>query len=480
MRGRDARLRRRARAARRRPDPPVPPVGADAGHERRRHRPRGVARRRRPDPSSSASACVATVRCPARVSSCSRSPRRSATRRLVPNDRITSVGPCVENARDAAPSPARARARPRLPGGRERREALGQDALQGRSSRAATCSTASGSSASTTKIRGSRSGSCAPRRRRAGRKTTVPNVWNLGDASNESMTGGIGWYRKDFELPDADSALAWALRFESVNYRTRVWINGRPIGENTGAYIPFEVRRERPQAPRDEPARGARRLAPARSRLPARPPERRQRADRRLVELLRHPARGLPAQDRHASTSSASRSARSSPAGRARRACAIQVNLRNVTRQGAARHGHGQVRRPDAQPGHEGHRPGRDRVVHGHGPDRASRGCGRRRPRTSTTSASPCARTAARSPATSCTAGSARSRSPTDGSSSTASSSICAASACTRRPRARASRSTTRAAISSSRRRRRSARRCCARTTRCIRTRTSWPTGSGC
>ena len=68
-------------------------------------------------------------------------------------------------------------------------------------------------------------------------------MWNLGDASNESMTGGIGWYRKDFELPDADSALGWALRFESVNYRTRVWINGRPMGENTGAYIPFELAR---------------------------------------------------------------------------------------------------------------------------------------------------------------------------------------------------------------------------------------------
>src|SRR5215211_855214 len=72
-------------------------------------------------------------------------------------------------------------------------------------------------------------------------KTTVPSVWNLGDASNASMTGGIGWYRKDFELPDADSALAWVLRFESVNYRTRVWINGRPVGQNTGAYIPFEI-----------------------------------------------------------------------------------------------------------------------------------------------------------------------------------------------------------------------------------------------
>lgn len=68
----------------------------------------------------------------------------------------------------------------------------------------------------------------------------VPNVWNVGDPSNESMSGGIGWYRKDFELPDSDAALAWALRFESVNYRTKVWLNGQPVGENTGAYIPFE------------------------------------------------------------------------------------------------------------------------------------------------------------------------------------------------------------------------------------------------
>src|SRR3954454_18782390 len=68
----------------------------------------------------------------------------------------------------------------------------------------------------------------------------VPNVWNLGDASNESMAGGIGWYRKDFELPQSGSALAWALRFESVNYRARVWLNGVEVGHNTGAYIPFE------------------------------------------------------------------------------------------------------------------------------------------------------------------------------------------------------------------------------------------------
>ena len=70
----------------------------------------------------------------------------------------------------------------------------------------------------------------------------VPNVWNLGDPSNESMAGSIGWYRKDFELPNASRALAWVVRFESVNYRTRVWLNGKPVGENRGAYIPFEFR----------------------------------------------------------------------------------------------------------------------------------------------------------------------------------------------------------------------------------------------
>ena len=66
----------------------------------------------------------------------------------------------------------------------------------------------------------------------------VPNVWNLGDPSNESMSGGIGWYRKDFELPNADAALAWAFRFESVDYRAKVWLNGKPIGENTAPTCP--------------------------------------------------------------------------------------------------------------------------------------------------------------------------------------------------------------------------------------------------
>lgn len=72
--------------------------------------------------------------------------------------------------------------------------------------------------------------------------TTVPNAWNAGDDSVASMTGTVGWYRKDFRLPSASKRFAYVIRFESVNYRARVWLNGKPIASNTGAYLPWEVR----------------------------------------------------------------------------------------------------------------------------------------------------------------------------------------------------------------------------------------------
>jgi beta-glucuronidase len=71
--------------------------------------------------------------------------------------------------------------------------------------------------------------------------TTVPNAWNAGDDTPASMAGSIGWYRKDFSLPDAKRSLDWALRFESVNYRVHAWINGKDLGTHTGAYLPFTL-----------------------------------------------------------------------------------------------------------------------------------------------------------------------------------------------------------------------------------------------
>jgi hypothetical protein len=77
---------------------------------------------------------------------------------------------------------------------------------------------------------------------------TVPNSYNAGDLSNASMTGSVGWYRRDFTLPAkafpkyvAKRDQHWIVRFESINYRATVWLNGRQIGTHAGAFIPFEL-----------------------------------------------------------------------------------------------------------------------------------------------------------------------------------------------------------------------------------------------
>jgi beta-glucuronidase len=68
----------------------------------------------------------------------------------------------------------------------------------------------------------------------------VPNAWNAHDTSSASMDGTIAWYRKDFQLPAADSESAWLVRFESVNNRMQAWLNGKPIGSHAGAALPFQ------------------------------------------------------------------------------------------------------------------------------------------------------------------------------------------------------------------------------------------------
>jgi beta-glucuronidase len=72
--------------------------------------------------------------------------------------------------------------------------------------------------------------------------TTVPDAANRGDFSDQSYMGTVQWYRKDFRAPSAARGSMWVLRFESVNYRARVWLNGKPLGIHVGAYLPFELR----------------------------------------------------------------------------------------------------------------------------------------------------------------------------------------------------------------------------------------------
>jgi len=69
----------------------------------------------------------------------------------------------------------------------------------------------------------------------------VPHAWNATDLSDASQRGTVGWYRQDFRLPSGSRRLSWILRFESVNYRATVFLNGRQIGTHEAASVPFEV-----------------------------------------------------------------------------------------------------------------------------------------------------------------------------------------------------------------------------------------------
>ena len=78
---------------------------------------------------------------------------------------------------------------------------------------------------------------------------TVPNTYDAGDLSNVGTVGWVGWYRRDFTLPTGAfagyvpaDARRWIIRFESVNYRASVWLNGRLIGGHAGAGLPVRVR----------------------------------------------------------------------------------------------------------------------------------------------------------------------------------------------------------------------------------------------
>jgi hypothetical protein len=72
-----------------------------------------------------------------------------------------------------------------------------------------------------------------------GRTVTVPYSPNAHHLS--SMTayrGSVARFTKTFTVAGGD----YAIRFESVQHRARVWVDGHPVARHTGAYLPFEVR----------------------------------------------------------------------------------------------------------------------------------------------------------------------------------------------------------------------------------------------
>ena len=67
----------------------------------------------------------------------------------------------------------------------------------------------------------------------------VPNARKItGTEGVKSHEGTVAWYRTTFRVPDDGK---YVLRFESVNHKAKVWIDGRPAGEHVGTYLPFEI-----------------------------------------------------------------------------------------------------------------------------------------------------------------------------------------------------------------------------------------------
>jgi hypothetical protein len=77
----------------------------------------------------------------------------------------------------------------------------------------------------------------------AGRRITLPFSPNArhvrGLAGERSFAGSVAWYRTTLIVPRAG---VYAIRFESVNHRASVWVDGHHATQHTGTYLPFEAR----------------------------------------------------------------------------------------------------------------------------------------------------------------------------------------------------------------------------------------------
>jgi beta-galactosidase len=83
----------------------------------------------------------------------------------------------------------------------------------------------------------------------AWRKLNLPHDWSIeGPFSETNKTGGaggflpsgVGWYRKEFTLPDAFSNRCVFVEFDGVMANSEVWINGFHLGHRPYGYVSFQ------------------------------------------------------------------------------------------------------------------------------------------------------------------------------------------------------------------------------------------------
>ena len=82
----------------------------------------------------------------------------------------------------------------------------------------------------------------------AWRTLDLPHDWSIegefsaqnpAGAGSGALPGGIGWYRKSFTLPAADSSRLVSVEFDGVYRNSEVWINGHYLGKRPYGYSSF-------------------------------------------------------------------------------------------------------------------------------------------------------------------------------------------------------------------------------------------------
>lgn len=80
------------------------------------------------------------------------------------------------------------------------------------------------------------------------RNLNLPHDWSIEGAFSKdnpatpeggALPGGIGWYRKTFQVPAADNDKFYYIEFDGVYQKSDVWINGHHLGFRPNGYISF-------------------------------------------------------------------------------------------------------------------------------------------------------------------------------------------------------------------------------------------------
>lgn len=71
-------------------------------------------------------------------------------------------------------------------------------------------------------------------------KVPVPGVWNKY-AERYDLFEGVGWFAREFTLPDLAPGATCLLRFGGVNYLCEVFVNGKLAGTHEGGYTEFTL-----------------------------------------------------------------------------------------------------------------------------------------------------------------------------------------------------------------------------------------------